>query len=121
MVMHVFVGLDSANIRRTLISSAVQTSFSLMSFFIYYVNRQGNTGITILMEQMEKMGQNDAEFITQGSRNALDKITFCFQSWNIISEKKIETDRVLKATVYKKLQIDLDRERFSRSRIKWCL
>lgn len=106
--MHVFVGLDSANIRRTLINSAVQPTFSLMSFFIYYVNGQGNTGITILI-QIEKMGQNDAAFITQGSRNALDKITCCFQSWNIISEKKIETDRVLKATVYKKIQIDLDR------------
>lgn len=60
------------------------------------------------MVQMEEVGLNDREVIKQDSRNALDKIPFCFQSWNIISEKKNEIDRVLKATAYKEMQIDLD-------------
>lgn len=90
--MHVFVILHSASIWSTLISSAVQPSFSPMSFFMYYVNRQGNIRINILVVQMEKVGQNDTEIIKQDSRNALDKIPFYFQSWNIISEKTIEIE-----------------------------
>lgn len=106
--MHVFVVLHSASIWSTLISSAVQPSFSPMSFFMYYVSRQGNIRIIILMVQMEKVGQNDTEVINQDRRNSLDKITFFLQSWNIISEWKIENDRALKAPVYKEIQIDLD-------------
>lgn len=53
------------------------------------------------MVQMEKVGQNYTRVIKQDSRDALDKIPFFFQSWTIISETKIEIDRVLKATVYK--------------------
>lgn len=72
MVMHVSVVLHSASIWNILISSAVQPSFSPMSFFMYYVDRQGNIRIIIHMVQIGKVGQNDTEVIKQDCRNAMD-------------------------------------------------
>lgn len=56
------------------------------------------------MVQMEEVGLNDREVIKQDSRNALNKIPFCFQSCNIISEKKNEIE-CLKLQLIKKCRL----------------
>lgn len=56
------------------------------------------------MVQMEEVGLNDREVIKQDSRNALNKILFCFQSCNIISEKKNEIE-CLKLQLIKKCRL----------------
>lgn len=65
----------------------------------YYVNRKENIKIIIITVQMEKAGKIIKVIKKKDCRNALAKIRFCFQSWNVISEKKIEIHTVLKATV----------------------
>lgn len=55
---------------------------------------------------MEKVGLNDTEVIKQDSRNALDKIPFFFQSWNILERKNMKLTECLKLH-YKEMQTDL--------------